>query len=436
MGQLVKKIPFPHTSIGPFISCLKDYFNDRIYDFKFTVVGTYHKAIQAIEQKKHINKDWEKMGGFSPILSFTPQLIEPVVPVDLYWKYSNLHPYQVKWNQAPLFRSGPNMLHVITRRMLGNVDFRIFCDSLMEVHDVYLSVIDGFRGLNKVSHLPWMKQYLVVSDEIRLFQDDNNIIAIDWEDSTIKLEYFPGINKDKYYIPLNIVPQITLQSFSDSSSFFGGGDLPEYSLQGNLSFEMEIPVLMTIETAVPIVDVDLDVTITFGPDPNNGVDNPNINVDPDGNPYTNTNPSIDDIGTGHHQNDQNELDELLEGKINYDVSDYLLERFVNVLFLEREPDENGISKLQVVRVFKEYFVEVNAIDVTIPYPVVIPNIPWLANSENTVIFLFNREVTQWQVDPTDPYSIILLGGFDLSNKQSEIKFYHFKEMKCSKKKGS
>ncbi len=170
MGQFVKRIPFPHSSIGPFISCIKDYFNEWVYDFKFTVVGTYQKSIQLIEQKKN-EMMVEKMGALTPILSFTPQLVEPVIPVDLNWKYSNLHPYQVKWNQRPLIKSGSTYFYVITRRMMGNIDMRIFCDSPMEMHDVYLSVLDAFRGLNKVSILPRIKQYLVVANEILVYED-------------------------------------------------------------------------------------------------------------------------------------------------------------------------------------------------------------------------------------------------------------------------
>ena len=374
--KYTQRIPFPHQSIGPFISCVRNYFNDYVVPFKFTVTGTYQKAIQLIEQRKQ-NINLTKIGSISPILVFTPTLTEPVPNVDFNWKYSNLHPYQVKWNQRPLIRYDDNILSIITRRMSGNVDFKIFCDSPMEAHDIYLNTIDAFRGLNKIMGLPRMTQYLVISDEIRLYEDDrklsNNYKAIRWEDTTLDNTYFPGINKEKFYVPIRMIPPIMMTSLSDASVFYGGGDLPDYALQGTITFELEVPVLYTLETQAIIKHIDMDIHVSFGP---------------------------------------NVLD-------FYQQEDKITSKLSCVEVFDTE----GNTELKIIRVLDTYEVEIDVSNMLLEYPYIIPDIPWVVDKDNTLVYIGSELQIHWEADNN---SIIMISGPIFENTTFDLRVLHYK----------
>jgi len=380
MGQIVQRIPFPHQSIGPFISCLKNYFYEKVHPFNYVVTGTYQKAIQLIEQKKN-QPEITKMGNLSPILVFTPQLTEPVSNLDFDWKYSNLSPYLVRLNQQPIFEHNGNVLSVITRRMAGIVDFKVFCDSMMEMHDIYFNILDAFRGLNRITLINFVRQYLVVPSEITLFTDEHNTIAINWEDTTLNNTYFPGINKDKFYLPMHTVPFITLQSASDSSAFLGGDGLPDYSLQGTISFELEVPALLVLETAMRIIAIDATIGTTYAPD--------------------------------------------IKGFVG--ISGDELNQLINIMFVEKKVEDETIQTV-TGRVLKEYIVEVDVQDMTLEYPYVIPDIPWDVTKDNTLIVIANIYQEDWDV--VDEHSIIMNSGKPYTNTMFEVRLYRFEEMSC------
>ncbi len=422
MGQIVQRIPFPHQSIGPFISCLKNYFDEKVHTFDYIVTGTYQKAIQLIEQKKN-QPDITKIGTLSPILVFTPQLTEPVSNMDFDWKYSNLSPYLVRLNQQPLFEYNGNVLNVITRRMTGVVDFKVFCDSMMEMHDIYFNILDSFRGLNRITIIDLVRQYLIVPNQIILFTDANDVVAIDWEDTTMTNMYFPGINKDKFYIPMNTVPFITLQSVSDSSSFLGGDGLPDYSLQGTISFELEVPALLVLETNISVTSINADIGTTYAPDI---VGYPPAN-DP-GLTDSNNNPIIpeeDDLIPGPTNGYGDPLYPYQKGFVG--ISGNESQQLINIMFVERKL-EDDTTKTEIGRVLKEYLVEVDVNDTTLEYPYVIPDIPWEVTADNTIIFIDNAYQEDWNV--VDEHSIIMNSGKTYTNTMFDVHLYRFEEISC------
>jgi len=423
MGRIVQRIPFPHQSFGPFISCLKDYFNDVVHPFEYIVVGTYQKAIQLIEQHKNIDT-LTKHGTSAPVLVFTPQLTEPVTPLDFDWKYSNLSPFMAKYNQKPIFEYEDNIFSIVTRRMSGTVDFKIFTASMMEMHDIYLDVLDAFRGLNRITIMSLVKQYLVISDTIRLYEDDHERLAINWEDTTMKDIYFPGINKDKFYIPMKTIPFMTLQSVSDSSAFFGGDGLPEYSLQGSLTYELEVPVLIVLETQIALNGIDVDIGTTYAPDVTDEANHPGLE-DSDHNPIIPGDDGDVIIGPTDGYGDPKYPNQKGFVGISGDEDSQM----INIMFVDRQMDDDTI-KTEVGRVLKEYRVEVVVDNTTLSYPYIIPDIPWVVTKENTLIYIKNKYQVNWEVE--DENSVRMLDGETYTNTTFEITLFQFKEMVCGK----
>jgi hypothetical protein len=256
-----------------------------------------------------------------------------------------------------------------------------------------------------------------------LFTDEHNTIAINWEDTTLNNTYFPGINKDKFYLPMHTVPFITLQSASDSSAFLGGDGLPDYSLQGTISFELEVPALLVLETAMRIIAVDATIGTTYAPDiigmpPAN---DPGL-TDSNNEPIT---PVDGEVVIGPTDGYGNPTYPYQKGFVG--ISGDELQQLINIMFVERKLDDNT-TKTEIGRVLKEYLVEVDVQNMTIEYPYVIPDIPWDVTKDNTLIFIANVYQEDWDV--VDEHSIIMNSGKPYTNTMFEVRLYRFEEMSC------
>jgi hypothetical protein len=262
--QISKRIPYVHTAIGPFINAIKDYFTEWVYDdFQFAMVGSMDKAIQLIHQNKD-DPDMLLQGPHYPMIVLTPTITEQVKTMDLPHKYTTYHPYQSKWFQRPFVFQNGSALDIVSRRMTGTVEFKIFAESLMEIHDIQMGIIDAFRGLNKWMPIQHIKQFLVLEADIRLLTDEG-LVFLDWSETDMSEDLIRSINANKYYMPVGTTPWVNLQNLSDASSFYGGTGFPEYALVGSLDFELELPVLYNIYTDLDITSIETQIGVSFTP---------------------------------------------------------------------------------------------------------------------------------------------------------------------------
>lgn len=260
--QVSKRIPYIHQTFGPFINAVRDYFNTWVYeDFHFTLVGSMDKAIQIIYQSQS-DPDMLLQGPYYPMIVFTPTLTEQVKEVDLPHKYTTYHPYQSKWFQRPFVFQDGSALDIVSRRMMGTIEFKVFAESLMEIHDIQMCILDAFRGTNKWMPIQHIKQFLVLEDDVRLFTDEG-IVFLDWSQTNMSDKLIKSINSNKYYMSVGTTPWLNLQNLSDSSSFYGGTGMPEYALVGNLDFEIEIPVIYNLYTDLDITSIEAGIGVSF-----------------------------------------------------------------------------------------------------------------------------------------------------------------------------
>jgi len=404
MSKFCQRIPYPHTAISPFIAAVRDYFEHWVHPFNLVVMGNYQKAIQMIVQKAK-DANLTSMGALSPILVFSPGMGEPVTQVDHNWKYSTLHPYQVKWNQLPINFYDGNSLSVITRRMSGPIDFKIFCDSAMERDDIFMSLHDAFRGLNKIIPLPRITQCLVVSEEIRLYHDEGEPISINWADSNLASQLIPSINRTKYYLPLKTQPWIQMSSISDASVFYGGDALPEYVLSGTLQYELEIPAMFVIETHQDIIRIDTVVNTGYIPS------------------YGHWGPPAGEEGTDEYGGG---LD------IHSKLTDWTdLNKILGVAIIER--NDKSIEMPTLARILQDYVLDVEAEDEEHIYPFDVTDIPWTVSKNNTVALIYDH-LTDYTI--TGPNSITIDTGPALTSGTFELHIIHYESMVCGEKQRS
>ncbi len=262
-----------HTTFGPFINALKLFLLTRVYNFNFAMVGTMDKAIQLIFQSKS-DSNMLLQGPLMPMIVFTPSIIEQVREVDFPFKYTTYHPFQSKWFQQPIIFQDGSALDIVTRRMLGNVDIRVFAHSLMEIHDIQMAFLDAFRGYNKWIMLTHLKQFLVIEDDVRLFTDEG-VKFLDWSKTNLSNMLIKSINKNKYYLQTDTDVQVRLDGLTDASEFYGGAGLSDYGLTGTLTYEIELPALYNLYTDLDIVDFDVNIYNIFAANYD-----PNMKIDP------------------------------------------------------------------------------------------------------------------------------------------------------------
>ncbi|HPC34793.1 MAG TPA: hypothetical protein PLP73_03935, partial [Candidatus Absconditabacterales bacterium] len=268
-----KRVPYVHTTFGPFINALKLFLLTRVYNFNFAMVGTMDKAIQLIFQSKS-DSNMLLQGPLMPMIVFTPSIIEQVREADFPFKYTTYHPFQSKWFQQPFIFQDGSALDIVTRRMLGNVDIRVFAHSLMEIHDIQMAFLDAFRGYNKWIMLTHLKQFLVIEDDVRLFTDEG-VKFLDWSKTNLSNMLIKSINKNKYYLQTDTDVQVRLDGLTDASEFYGGAGLSDYGLTGTLTYEIELPALYNLYTDLDIVDFDVNIYNIFAANYD-----PNMKIDP------------------------------------------------------------------------------------------------------------------------------------------------------------
>ncbi|MDD3399384.1 MAG: hypothetical protein PHW93_07310, partial [Candidatus Methanomethylophilaceae archaeon] len=193
--------------------------------------------------------------------------------------------------------------------------------------------------------------------------------------------------------------------------------------QGTISFALEVPALLVLETAMRVIAIDATIGTTYAPDI--------VGIPPaddTGLLDSNNNPIIPEDG------------ELIIGptdgygdpKYAYQkgfvgISGDELNQLINIMFVEKKVEDETIQTV-AGRVLKEYIVEVDVQDMTLEYPYVIPDSPWDVTKDNTLIFIANIYQEDWDV--VDEHSIIMNSGKTYTNTMFEIRLYRFEEMSC------
>lgn len=251
--RICSPVPYPSTAISSFIGELKSLLLNQVYNkFEHVFIGSYNKAVQYIDQL-NTDPDIVSKGGMYnklPMLVFTPTLEQPVEQTDWLWNYYTMHPYMASWNRPPIMFEDGTLLTMTTRRMRGNIDIKILCESQPEEHDIHMAFLNYFRGLNSVLPMNQISMQFVLSDKIKMLTDDNEEIVLDLNHSNISHRLVKTTGRMEYLIPISATPELKLTNLSDASSFYGGNDFAEFALSGSIQYELEIPSLLTLQTGV------------------------------------------------------------------------------------------------------------------------------------------------------------------------------------------
>lgn len=267
--RVSSQVPYPSKAIGDFLGEVGNLLQTQVYTkFKHVIIGSFNKAVLYLEQLNNDKNVTSEHGMYKdlPMMIYTPTLEEPVQQVDYLWNYPNTHPYMSAWNRPPIMFDDGTMLTMTTRRMQGNIDLRIFVDSQPEEHDIQMSFLNFFRGLNTVYPLNNITLEFCLSDKIKMLTDRNDEIVLDLLDSNISHKLMKTTNQYQYMIPIGTTPTLRLASLTDASTFYGGTDFAEFALSGSLQYELEIPAVLTLQTEVDIRSIQFNITTDINTD--------------------------------------------------------------------------------------------------------------------------------------------------------------------------
>jgi len=267
MSQSRERYHFIHNVFANFYKDMLDWFSTTIYPrFEYRVIGTYDKAVEYIQKQCQYNRETDM--PMLPALILNPN--GDFEPADAnaggaqYWRYPNLSPTLAKRLFRPIYRDTHVTMNASFIRIKGEIELIMLLNSFYEYCDVRMLFINMFGGMNRIIYPIFFSSFIILPDSFLAYQYKNDYTGtqyqLDWETAGAYDLLVRSTARDEVVVPLNIKPQISLQSLSDTSNRYGGSDnIAEWKLGATVNYEIEIPNYMVLETDYLAEKIDFEV---------------------------------------------------------------------------------------------------------------------------------------------------------------------------------
>jgi hypothetical protein len=180
--------------------------------------------------------------------------------MEYLWRNSTATVGMAKRLYPPFYSDDEIDLRLVNRRVKGTINLNIFCSSLPELFDIRQCFQDAFWGYNCYRRAE-IRPYTVIPDSFMLQDCYGKSVTKKILDQHICRHFMKAINMDKYYLISNTSVLINLGGLNQNSSNYGGANLPEHSLTGTCSFELEMPQYIMATSRIYdriVIDVSTD----------------------------------------------------------------------------------------------------------------------------------------------------------------------------------
>jgi hypothetical protein len=244
-----------------------DYFSVTLYPrFEYRVVATYDKAVEYLSKRQQYCRETDK--PFLPTLVLNPS--GEFLPADsnaggrFTWRYPNLSPTFVKRLFQPIYRDANTIVHAGMTRMKGDFELLMLLNSFYEYADLRQLMITYFGGLERIIYPRFFSSFIIIPEDMLDYEYTNEYTGVHyklkWSEAGAYNKLVRSTAKNELVLPLNVKPQISLQSLSDSSSRYGGTDkLADWRLTASINYEIEIPTFLVIESDYLAENIDLEI---------------------------------------------------------------------------------------------------------------------------------------------------------------------------------
>lgn len=258
---------FVHGVFGNFYKSTLQYFSDYLYPrFKWTVMGTYDKAVEYITKQELLNgREGDQPQSTSLILNPSGEftIADAIAGGKQPWRFPNLAGGFVSRLFDPIYRDDDVTVTVGFSRFIGDVELIMLCSSFYEYCDLRTYMIQIMGGFERYIYPTRFDSYIIIPSEFYDYTYINEITGVthrlDWNKANIENKLIETTNKNEWIVPVKIKPILKLTSLSDSSTKYGGSELADWKLSATISFEVEIPTFLCIETDLLLKGVDINI---------------------------------------------------------------------------------------------------------------------------------------------------------------------------------
>jgi len=264
--QVRERYHYIHNVFANFFKDMMDYFTYLYPRFEYSVMGTYDKAVEYLNKQCDYGRETDQ--PMLPALIVNP--LGEFTPADSnaggrqYWRYPNLNPTLIKRLFTPLYRDANVLVNAGFMRMKGEIELIMLLNSFYEYCDLRMLFFNMFGGLDRIIYPQFFTSFIILPDSFINFQYTNEYTGltydIDWSGANASNHLVRSTARNELVLPLNIKPQIALTSISDASTRYGGTDkLADWRLGATISYEMEIPNYLIIESDYLAENVNLEI---------------------------------------------------------------------------------------------------------------------------------------------------------------------------------
>ena len=267
MSQLRERYHFIHNVFANFYKDVLDWFSLTLYPrFEYRVIGTYDKAVEYIQ--KQCQYDRETDMPMLPALVLNPS--GDFEPADAnaggaqYWRYPNLTPTLIKRLFKPIYKDQNVVVNAAFIRIKGEIELIMLLNSFYEYCDIRMLFINMFGGMNRIIYPRFFSSFIILPDSFKTYDYDNEYTGLtynlDWDTAGAYDLLVRSTARNEVVLPLNVKPQLALQSLTDASNRYGGADgIAEWKLGATINYEIEIPNYLIIESDYLAKEMDIEI---------------------------------------------------------------------------------------------------------------------------------------------------------------------------------
>jgi len=255
-----------HNVYASFFRDLLDYFLWIYPRFQWWVMGTYDKAVEYLTKYDHLGSSYQIIAAQIPREADMPMkaaiIMNPLgefAPADAnaggrqLWRYPNLAFGFTNRAFDPVYQDDHIKISPGFQRIKGEVECIMMVESFYEYCDLRMYLYSIFGGLERAIEPQYFTSFLVLDEELTNFTYTNQYTGlsykINWRSAGALEHLVKTTNRNELVLPVTIKPQLTLTSISDASERYGGTDkLPTWKLNSTISYEIEIPAFLFLET--------------------------------------------------------------------------------------------------------------------------------------------------------------------------------------------
>jgi len=214
-------------------------------------MGTYNKAVEYIVKRKELGREPDMPMLPAIIMNPSGDFSLEETSGKMLWRFPYLASGLASQIFDTIYQDENVRITVIKSRIKGDIECIVLPSSYYEFLDIKMHFNLVFGGLERYVTPSGFNSFIILPSEVYDFEYTNDVTHEDYTihiaDTSEKL--IKTTNRNEVIYPQTLNPRLRFTSMTDGSSRYGGADkMPEWRLNCNLEYEVEIPTHILIQT--------------------------------------------------------------------------------------------------------------------------------------------------------------------------------------------